>query len=110
VKVQTFILQGVHALDMTVGVTGGNPNITRVLVGWEEAQPNPSNASLGCVGAGIRSARPSLQKLRQRRVTGWVERSETHQRDFTLHHPVKIEDMDFPGARLHQLKGNRAGV
>jgi hypothetical protein len=43
-------------------------------------------------------------------VTGWVERSETHQRDFTLHHPVKIEDMDFPGARLHQLKGNRAGV
>ncbi|MGH8533519.1 MAG: type II toxin-antitoxin system RelE/ParE family toxin [Gammaproteobacteria bacterium] len=29
---------------------------------------------------------------------------------FRLHHAAKIKDMDFPGARLHQLKGNRSGV
>lgn len=29
---------------------------------------------------------------------------------FRLHHAAKIDDMDFPGARLHQLKGNRVGT
>lgn len=28
---------------------------------------------------------------------------------FRLHFAAKAQDMDFPGARLHPLKGNRAG-
>ena len=27
-----------------------------------------------------------------------------------LHHAEKIDDMDFPGARLHQRKGDRVGT
>lgn len=29
---------------------------------------------------------------------------------FRLDHAVRIEDMNFPGARLHELKGDRAGT
>ena len=29
---------------------------------------------------------------------------------FRLDHAVRVEDMNFPGARLHQLKGDRAGI
>lgn len=29
---------------------------------------------------------------------------------FRLDHATKVEDMNFPGARLHELKGNRAGI
>jgi proteic killer suppression protein len=29
---------------------------------------------------------------------------------FRLNHAAKVEDMNFPGARLHELKGNRAGT
>lgn len=29
---------------------------------------------------------------------------------FRLDHAVRIEDMNFPGARLHELKGGRAGT